>query len=532
MDFTKYRKIVVHHSRPHFDDCMCVAMMKIINPKIKISRKNTIYPDLIDDNILICDIGHGKYDHHQIDTETHLDGSKYCACTLLYRDIKDLLFTNKTAQSNFEQILTDIEYNDNTGKITNFSNYANIFYPPYGVKKDVSEQFNEMVDFLYNLTKCAINIDERFNEFYTKQKENSLDDILFNILQSAIINNCEKYELEKLKEYVIENCEKLEDFNNLKEIEPEFIGSSVQRVIDNFNVEYIKYFLIAQIFDGIDLNKTNHINDIEQMIYKSKQLMDDTTIYLSKLIDSQLAINELNKKLQDEILPNVKNHTIIFEKGQGMPWKTACIDNDVLFTVMPDSRSSGYLLLAAVKFNNVNKIDIPLEFIDRANCNTVHPSQFLANFKTKEDAINAANELIEKGMENLESIFYTFYDIENDNTIQNLICALNVIKSYQKEMNLDKIETIKNVFNFIEDMNIEEKIDTNNFNILFYALCEFSKNNELTSQELVDIYKEKNNLANFLQLNDESYIVNNTKSRKICTKDEICENLNTDEIAI
>ena len=114
MDFTKYRKIVVHHSRPHFDDCMCVAMMKIINPKIKISRKNTIYPDLIDDNILICDIGHGKYDHHQIDTETHLDGSKYCACTLLYRDIKDLLFTNKTAQSNFEQILTDIEYNDNT----------------------------------------------------------------------------------------------------------------------------------------------------------------------------------------------------------------------------------------------------------------------------------------------------------------------------------------------------------------------------------------------------------------------------------
>lgn len=531
MDFTKYKKIIVHGSRPHFDDSMCVAMMKIINPDIEVSRINTITSDLINDTTLICDVGYGKYDHHQLDTETHLDGSKYCACTLLYKDIKDLLFTNKIAQSHFEQILTDIEYTDNTGRSTNFSNYSNLFYPSFGVKQDFLQQFNKMVDFLYNLTKCAINIDEHFNEMYTKQEKKYFDDILFNVLQSSLIENCNKYNLTDLKNY-IENCEKLEDFEILKEKEPEFIGNSVQKFIDNFNVEYIKYFLIAQIYNEIDLSKRNLIDDIGQIMNQTKQLIDTTTIQLSKLIDGQISINEVNKKLHQEILPNAKNHTIIFEKGQGMPWKKACIDNDILFTIMPDNRSDGYSLISAVKFDNVNKINIPLELMDSENCSMVHPNQFLAIFNTKDDAINAANKLIKEAMKDIESIFYTFYDINNDNTIQNLICALNVIKSYQKEMQLNPNETIKNIYNFIEDMRLENKIDNYNFNVLFYALCEFSKNNELNSQELENIYKKQETLANFLQLNDESYIVNNTESRKICTKDEIYKNLNTDEIAI
>jgi uncharacterized UPF0160 family protein len=538
MDFTEYEKIIVHNGRPHFDDCMCVAMMKILNPDIIVERKSKedVLDENVDEHTIVCDVGLGKYDHHQDEdlVERHLDGSKYCACTLLYRDIKDYLFINKAVQSQFEQILSDIEITDNTGKLSNFTIYSRALAPTPGEKESDNVTFNRMVDFLYDFTKNAISLDEKFNEFYTNQSTLehqpwNIDYDLFNIVHSSLIKVCEKYKLTDLKEYVI-NCEKLEDFNNLKTIEPKYIGGFAQNLIDNFNVEYIKYFLAGQLFENVETDlsqctKNEGIENLRQLCINCDKMANEFTNQISKFIEGQIAIYEINRKLKEEIIPGAENHIIVFDEG--CPWKAACIETDILFAIMPDSRTPGnYSLQTSQLFNNVNKKDIPLELANNEDCIFVHPNQFLASFTSKEAALNAANKLVNDTMKDLPSIFNTFYDTNNINTIQNLSCALNTIKIIKNELNLDKKETIKQVFNFIEDQKKEDVINKNNYNTIFYTLCEYSKNDEIDSNTLVNMYKENMNLVNYLQLNDDKFIYNNTNECKFCTKSELDEKLN------
>ena len=80
-----YNTIMVHGGLFHTDDVMCVAMAHIINPSIKIERVFEV-PENITDDCIVCDIGGGRYDHHQPDTEIRETGYKYAACGLFFRD--------------------------------------------------------------------------------------------------------------------------------------------------------------------------------------------------------------------------------------------------------------------------------------------------------------------------------------------------------------------------------------------------------------------------------------------------------------
>lgn len=114
---------------------MCVAIAKEINPDIKVIREAN--PDVLSDlakqeNILICDVGRGEYDHHQTDALTKEDGTKYCAAGHLYKDFGHLLPMNEDMRKElFEPMMDFVDRHDNYGNFDPISNIFGVFNPTW-----------------------------------------------------------------------------------------------------------------------------------------------------------------------------------------------------------------------------------------------------------------------------------------------------------------------------------------------------------------------------------------------------------------
>ena len=113
-----FKGIAVHGGQFHADDVFCVAMAQIIKPEItiyRISDKDVEKFNAAED-IIVCDIGGGKFDHHQRDAKRRASGEKYAACGLFLEAYWELLFpTEDTFRSFEEQIIVPVELQDNNG---------------------------------------------------------------------------------------------------------------------------------------------------------------------------------------------------------------------------------------------------------------------------------------------------------------------------------------------------------------------------------------------------------------------------------
>lgn len=78
-------KLILHASVFHADDVFVAAMAKILNPNVEIVRTHNVqgYDLKSDDDIVVCDIGGGRFDHHG-KPKFRKDGSKHCAATLFW----------------------------------------------------------------------------------------------------------------------------------------------------------------------------------------------------------------------------------------------------------------------------------------------------------------------------------------------------------------------------------------------------------------------------------------------------------------
>lgn len=72
-----------HAGMFHADDVFATALIKMINPSIKICRVFNV-PDNAE---FAYDIGGGKYDHHQQDAEVRENGVPYASFGLLWREL-------------------------------------------------------------------------------------------------------------------------------------------------------------------------------------------------------------------------------------------------------------------------------------------------------------------------------------------------------------------------------------------------------------------------------------------------------------
>lgn len=117
-DLSNLDTVVVHNGLFHTDDTLTIAMLRTINPEIKVIR--TRDPEIIaahqnKSTSIVADVGLGEYDHHQKDAKVREDGHKYAAAGLIYNDIKEKLFPdNPELQKQFEDIMIKpVEHADN-----------------------------------------------------------------------------------------------------------------------------------------------------------------------------------------------------------------------------------------------------------------------------------------------------------------------------------------------------------------------------------------------------------------------------------
>ncbi|MDO4611299.1 MAG: MYG1 family protein [Candidatus Saccharibacteria bacterium] len=152
----KINKIIVHGGIFHTDDVLCVALARIANPLVEISRVLEA-PTKIEDGVIVADIGLGKYDHHQADAEIRPTGEKYAACGLLLRDIWEDIFPSEGHYLAFERnFIMPIEKQDNGGDKNPLSLAINGFVPARDDDADMDEAFLEAVSFMETIVRRQV----------------------------------------------------------------------------------------------------------------------------------------------------------------------------------------------------------------------------------------------------------------------------------------------------------------------------------------------------------------------------------------
>lgn len=150
-----FKKIIVHGGKFHADDLLCVAMAKVITSGvISYERKNTItFEDLDGFNkgeVIICDIGGGKYDHHQADAEVKENGHKYAACGLFYKDFASALFPDEDSINLFRQkYIEEVEEVDNGYTVKGALSQAIASFLPTWQNQD-NESWNKQFELALN----------------------------------------------------------------------------------------------------------------------------------------------------------------------------------------------------------------------------------------------------------------------------------------------------------------------------------------------------------------------------------------------
>lgn len=97
----------------HADDVFATALLKILNPDIRITRGFAVPEGFTG---IVYDIGGGKYDHHQKDSRVRKNGVPYAAFGLLWEQFGKELLSGEDAQKFDEDFVQPIDRSDNTGE--------------------------------------------------------------------------------------------------------------------------------------------------------------------------------------------------------------------------------------------------------------------------------------------------------------------------------------------------------------------------------------------------------------------------------
>lgn len=97
----------------HADDVFATALLKILNPRIKISRGFAVPKDFAG---VVYDIGGGKYDHHQKGSRVRQNGVPYAAFGLLWEQFGTELLSEEDAEDFDENFIQPIDQSDNTSE--------------------------------------------------------------------------------------------------------------------------------------------------------------------------------------------------------------------------------------------------------------------------------------------------------------------------------------------------------------------------------------------------------------------------------
>lgn len=158
-------EFVTHSGTMHADEIFATAFLDLYYGDITVFRTTSVPTDL-NKNVIVYDIGRGKYDHHQEDAKKRDNGITYCSFGLLWQDFgRD--FLKKRNIENIEDVFTAFDKDfiealdaDDNGvfpkidapyKVKTLSEVIKLFNPGYKSGQDETIQFAKAVSFAKNI---------------------------------------------------------------------------------------------------------------------------------------------------------------------------------------------------------------------------------------------------------------------------------------------------------------------------------------------------------------------------------------------
>ena len=153
--------INVHPGIFHADDVMTVALIQTVYPDAEVVRKDpeesTVDNVIGQDEIIVADIGYGRYDHHQVDAKRREDGNKRAACGLVFEELRDKIFKTKEEADKFERdFIIPIEDSDNGAARSPLSPLISYMNPEWDSDEDIGEAFNNAVEIMKGIVSRAV----------------------------------------------------------------------------------------------------------------------------------------------------------------------------------------------------------------------------------------------------------------------------------------------------------------------------------------------------------------------------------------
>lgn len=271
-------KAFTHGAGFHADDVFGAALLRLLNPNIKIERGFKVPEDY---DGIVFDIGQGEFDHHQRDNEVRENGVPYASFGKLWQAFGNRLVSEKAVEEIDKNFIQDLDLSDNTGTHNYLSEVISIMNPSWtDPNPDSNGQFEKAVTMATDILQ---NIITREND----------KDLANKIAQEALANA-------KCKEIII-----LSQFapviENLIDTDAKFVifpasrgGYMVQVIPKEIGTKEAKIDLPKEW--GGHREDLSEINKIEDMIFCHNALFCCSAQSLESAI--KCAVIALNKKVE------------------------------------------------------------------------------------------------------------------------------------------------------------------------------------------------------------------------------------------
>ncbi len=145
---------MTHAGRFHTDDVFSAALLKILNPQIKIVRRNVI-PEGYQG--LVFDLGDGCFDHHGDRARFRDNGVQYASFGLLWKEYGCTLVSAKEARAFDESFVQPLDIQDNNGGNNLLCRAITQFNPKWDEEDaDPGEAFSRAVAFAGDILENEI----------------------------------------------------------------------------------------------------------------------------------------------------------------------------------------------------------------------------------------------------------------------------------------------------------------------------------------------------------------------------------------
>nr|WP_319488933.1 MYG1 family protein [uncultured Caproiciproducens sp.] len=178
---------ITHGGKFHADDVFSAALLKTVNPNIKIIRAFEV-PDDFDG--IAFDIGWGEFDHHQENAEVRENGVPYAAFGLLWREFGvSVLISNgcpseeaaKEAAHFDENFIQSLDEDDNTGCGNQLASVIGTFNPNWDSSQLPDQCFAEALGF------AAVILKKKLDSVMSAQRAKKLVEMALTDSKDTIV---------------------------------------------------------------------------------------------------------------------------------------------------------------------------------------------------------------------------------------------------------------------------------------------------------------------------------------------------------